>query len=125
MASQGPVWDPESVAALGRDGWTILDSAGRLTPRSVPNVHYLLPVPEDEENHESTVVYHGDDFLAEGHEEQLRGLDELLAENFEVTRGPMIGPGSPGHTRYLKRLVGYTDSLPGGGEPGFFWVCSG
>ena len=29
----------------------------------------------------------------------------------------------PGQTRYLKRVVGYTDKLPETEEPGFFWTA--
>ena len=35
----------------------------------------------------------------------------------------MIGPGRPGQTRYLKRIIGYTEDLPEHGGPGFFWTA--
>ena len=35
----------------------------------------------------------------------------------------MIGPGRLGQTRYLKRIIGYTENLPEHGGPGFFWTA--
>ena len=69
---------------------------------------------------DSSSVSYGDDFLAEGSERTLSELDRLLNEHLEVTAGDMIGPGRPGQTRYLKRIIGYTEDLPEHGGPGFF-----
>ena len=53
---------------------------------ATPNVFYLPASPNvapcDED---STAICHGDDFLAEGYDEQLDALDELLKQQFEVT----------------------------------------
>ena len=53
----------------------------------------------------------------------LSELDRLLNEHFEVSSGNMIGPGKPGQTRYLKRIIDYTEDLPEHGGPGFFWTA--
>ena len=81
-----------------------------------------------EPGQDATACCHGDDFLAEGFEEQLLELNSLLEKSFEVTRTAFIGPGKPGQVKYLKRIIGYTETLPddgegGGGEPGFFWAA--
>ena len=72
---------------------------------------------------DSSSVCHGDDFLAEGSERTLSELDRLLNEHFEVTAGNMIGPGRPRQTRYLTRIIGYTEDIPEHGGPGFFWTA--
>ena len=79
--------------------------------------------PIEDIDGDATAVCHGDDFLAEGYEQELNELDDLLNQYFEVTAGDMIGPGKPGQTKYLKRIIGYTDVLPDGGEAGFFWTA--
>ena len=63
------------------------------------------------------------DFLAEGSERTLSELDKLLNEHFEVTAGNTNGPGRHGQTRYLKRIIGYTQNIPEHGGPGFFWTA--
>ena len=89
--------------------------------QSVPNA-YHLPADGHQED-DSSSVCHGDVFLAEGSERTLSELDTLLSEHFEVTAGNMIGPGRPRQTRYLKRIIGYTENLPEHGGPGFFWTA--
>ncbi len=44
-----------------------------------------------------------------------------MRDNFEVTDSGHIGPGRPGEVRYLKRVIGYTDTLPETGKPGYYW----
>ncbi len=86
---------------------TVVDDDGWESFVGWPNVYYLPPTieyaPEDDD---SMSVCHCADFLAEGHEEQLCRLDACLNEQLEVTSGPMLGPGRPGQTRYLKRISG-------------------
>ncbi|CAK0831915.1 unnamed protein product [Prorocentrum cordatum] len=41
---------------------------------------------------DSAALCHGDDFLAEGYDEQLDELDELLRQQFEVTASARLGP---------------------------------
>ena len=79
-----------------------MDSGGWHCLQSVPNAFYL-PVEGHRED-DSSSVCHGDDFLAEGLEQN---LDEL-----DVTAGNMIGPGRPSQVRHLKRIIGYTEDLP-------------
>ena len=43
------------------------------------------------EKEDSMVLFHGDDFLAEGHDSSLDKLDEVLGA-FEIKRLPRIGP---------------------------------
>ncbi|CAK0909889.1 unnamed protein product [Prorocentrum cordatum] len=69
---------------------------------------------------DSTAICHGDHFLVEGYDEQ---LGELLEQQFEVTASARLGPGRPGRTNCLKRIIGYTDKLPGSEELGFFWTA--
>ncbi|CAK0866686.1 unnamed protein product [Prorocentrum cordatum] len=89
-----------------------------------PNVFYLPASPNTAPfDEDSTAICHGDDFLAEGYDEQLDELDELLRQQFEVTASARLGPGAVGQTTYLKRTIGYTDKLPGCEEPGFFWTA--
>ncbi|CAK0850454.1 unnamed protein product [Prorocentrum cordatum] len=89
-----------------------------------PNVFYLPASPNTAPfDEDSTAICHGDDFLAEGYDEQLDELDELLKQQFEVTASARLGPGAVGQTTYLKRTIGYTDKLPGCEEPGFFWIA--
>ncbi|CAK0811173.1 unnamed protein product [Prorocentrum cordatum] len=89
-----------------------------------PNVFYLPASPNTAPfDEDSTAICHGDDFLAEGYDEQLDELDELLKQQFEVTASARLGPGAVGQTTYLKRTIGYTDKLPGCEEPGFFWTA--
>ena len=83
----------------------------------VPNAYYLPADGHHEDD--SSSVCHGDDLLAEGSERTLSELDKLLNEHFGVTAGNMIGPGKPGQTRYLKRIIGHTEDLPEHGGPGF------
>ena len=106
MASQ--MWGETVRAVMDSRGWHCL--------QSVPNAYYLPADGHREDN--SSSVCHGDDFLAEGSERTLSELDRLLNEHFEVTAGNMIGPGRPGQTRYLKRIIGYTEDLPEHGGPG-------
>ena len=40
-----------------------------------------------------------------------------------MTAGNMIGPGRPGQTGYLKRIISFTENLPEHGGPGFFWTA--
>ena len=111
MASQ--MWCETVRAVMDSGGWHCL--------QSVPNA-YHLPADGHHED-DSSSVCHGDDFLAEGSERTLSVLDRLLSKHFEVTAGNMIGPGRPGQTRYLKRIIGYTEDLPEHGGPGFFWTA--
>ena len=97
MASQ--MWGETVRAVMDSGGWHCL--------QSVPNAYYL-PADGHQED-DSSSVCHGDDFLAEGSERTLSELDKLLNEHFEVKAGNMIGPGRPGQTRYLKRIIGYTE----------------
>ena len=110
------LWGEAARTAMDNGHWQCL--------QSIPNAFYLPAEPpcEDIEG-DSRAVCHGDDFLAEGYERQLDEMDDLLKQHFEVTTGELIGPGRPGQMRCLKRIVGYTDSLPEAGEPGFFWTA--
>ena len=91
---------------------------------ATPNLFYLPASPNiPAVDEDSTAICHGDDFLAEGYDEQLDELDELLRQQFEVTASARLGPGAPGQTNYLKRIIGYTDKLPGMEDPGFFWTA--
>ena len=111
MASQ--MWGETVRAVMDSGGWHCL--------HSVPNA-YCFPFDGLHEDGSSSVC-HGDDFLAEGSERTLSELDRLLSEHFEVTAGNMIGPERPGQTRYLKRIIGYTEDLPEHCGPGFFWTA--
>ena len=66
---------------------------------------------------DASSVCHGDDFLAARSEND---LDEMPRLHFEVTTVELIGPGGPGHTRYLQRIIGDTDTLLQREGPGFF-----
>jgi hypothetical protein len=94
------------------------DDAEAIVLRSVCGVFYFEETVADSD---CTVCVHGDDFLGEGNEKELDRVHEVLSANFEVTDAGAIGPGCPGEVRYLKRLVGYTETLPETGLPGFYW----
>ena len=98
MASQ--MWGEMVRAVMDSGGWHCL--------QSVSNAYYL-PADGSHED-DSSSVCRGVVFFAEGSERTLNELDRLLSEHFEVTAGNMIGPGRPGQTRYLKRIIGYTRS---------------
>ncbi|CAK0848553.1 unnamed protein product [Prorocentrum cordatum] len=68
-------------------------------------------------------ICRGDDLLADGSDEQLDELGELLKQQFEVRASARLGPGRPGWAHYLKRIIGYADKLPGSEEPSFFWTA--
>ena len=109
MASEGTVWDSHGISDVGETVRAVMDSRGWYCLQSVPNAYYL-PADGHRED-DSSSVCHGDDFLSEGSERTFSELDRLLNEHFEVTAGNMIGPGRPRQTRYLKRIIGYTEDL--------------
>ena len=71
-------WQSLVRETLGDAHWKVLTS--------VPCVAY-------NETEDSLVMFHGGDFLAEGHDSSLDKLDEVLGA-FEIKRLPRIGPGS-------------------------------
>ena len=78
-----------------------------------------VPPSGGEEVDDGTMSCHGDDFMAEGHEETLDEIDDTLNQPFEVTGAGMIGPGRAGALPYLKRTIGYAEPLPETGLLGF------
>ena len=69
---------------------------------SVPCVTY-------NETEDSLVMFHGDDFLAEGHDSSLDKLDEMLGA-FEVKRLPRIGPTARREGLFLHRTIRWNES---------------
>ena len=96
-----------------KDCW---DSSGANILRGVPGTVYF-PATSAEADDDCTVTCHGDDFLAEGVGYILDELSHVLEKHFEVTETGTVGPGYPGDFLYLKRLVGYTETLPETGLP--------
>jgi len=99
-----------------------MDDNGFRTVRGIPGTYYL-PSTSEVECLDCVVCCHGDDFLAEGHEEQLQTIDEVLKTHFEVTESGCIGPNRIGAMKYLKRTCGYADQLPETGLPGYYWIA--
>ena len=58
---------------------------------------------------DSLVTFHGDDFLAEGHDSSLDKLDEVL-EAFEIKRLPRIGPTAGREGVFLHRRIRWNKS---------------
>ena len=100
----------------------VMDNGGLRILIGVPGAYYL-PAQDELGEMDSVNACHGDDFLAEGHEEQLEVLNEVLRGSFEVTDSGCIGPRRPGEVQYLKRTIGYTDTLPETNKPGFYWIA--
>ena len=69
---------------------------------SVPRVAY-------NETEDSSVVFHGDDFLAEGHDSSLDKLDTVL-DSFEIKRLPRIGPTASREGVFLHRMIRWNES---------------
>ena len=55
------------------------------------------------------MTFHGDDFLAEGHDSSLDKLDEVL-EAFEIKRLPRIGPTAGREGVFLHRRIRWNES---------------
>ena len=58
---------------------------------------------------DSLVMFHGDDFLAEGHDSSLDKLDEVLGA-FEINRFPRIGPTAGREGVFLHRTIRWNES---------------
>ena len=69
---------------------------------SVPCVAY-------NETEDSLVKFHGDDFLAEGHDSSLDKLDDVLGP-FEIKRLPRIGPTAGREEAFLHRTLRWNES---------------
>ena len=54
-------------------------------------------------------MFHGDDFLAEGHDSSLDKLDEVLGA-FEIKRLPRIGPTAGREEVFLHRRIRWNES---------------
>ena len=54
-------------------------------------------------------MFHGDDFLAEGHDSSLDKLDEVLGA-FEIKRLPRIGPTAGRDAVFLHRTIRWSAS---------------
>ena len=61
------------------------------------------------ETEDSLVMFHGDDFLAEGHDSSLDMLDEVLGA-FEIKRLPRIGPTAGREGVFLHRTIRRNES---------------
>ena len=68
-----------------------------------------VPCVAYNETEDSLVMFHGDDFLAEGHDSSLDKLDEVL-EAFEIKRLPRIGPTAGGEGVFLQRRTRWNES---------------
>eukprot|EP00959_Pyramimonas_sp_CCMP1952_P272645 5699736-Pyramimonas_sp.AAC.1 len=110
------MWGELVRATMGDGHWECLVAT--------PNVSYLPSRPHiPAVDEDSAAICHGDDFLAEGYDEQLGELDELLKQQFEVTASARLGLERLGRANYLNSIIGYTNALPGSEEPGFFWTA--
>ena len=76
------------------DDWTVLTS--------VSCVAYY-------EKEDSLVLFHGDDFLAEGHDSSLDKLGEVLGA-FEIKRLPRIGPTADREGVFLHRRIRWNEN---------------
>ena len=61
------------------------------------------------ENEDSLVTFHGEDFLAEGHDSSLNKLDEVLGA-FEMKRLPRIGPTAGREEVFLHKTTRWNES---------------
>ena len=68
-----------------------------------------VPCVAYNETEDSLVMFHGDDFLAEGHDSSLDKLDEVLGA-FEIKRLPRIGPTAGREGVFLHRTIRWNDS---------------
>ena len=68
-----------------------------------------VPCVTHNETEDSLVMFHGDDFLAEGHDSSLDKLDEVL-EAFEIKRLPRIGPTAGREGVFLHRRIRWNES---------------
>ena len=62
-------------------------------------------IQRDHRLKDSMVVFHGDDFMAEGHDSHDSSLDKLDAvlDSFEIKRSPRIGPTASHEGVFLHR----------------------
>ena len=68
-----------------------------------------VPCVAYNETEDSLVMFHGDDFLAEGHDSSLDKLDDVL-EAFEIKRLPRIGPTAGREGVFLHRRIRWNES---------------
>lgn len=82
-------WQRKVMQTYRDGGWEVL--------KTIPCAFY------NSELDQMTVVW-GNDFLAEGSNEALNRVDELL-ENFEIKKKPRAGPGAGSQTEFLHRTL--------------------
>ena len=94
---------------MAADGWqqeysTLLIRLGFRQGTASPNLFY---------NKERTIMctVHGDDFTSQGPCDQLEWFEKAVAEHYEITVGPRIGPGpnDEKEVRALNRVIRWTD----------------
>ena len=68
-----------------------------------------VPCVAYNETEDSLVMFHGDDFLAEGHDSPLDKLDKVLGA-FEIKRLPRIGPAAGREGVFLHRTIRWNES---------------
>ena len=95
---------------MAADGWqqeysTLLIRLGFRQGTASPNLFY---------NRERTIMctVHGDDFTSQGPCNQLEWFEKAVAEHYEITVGPRIGPGPSDEkeVRVLNRVIRWTDA---------------
>ena len=89
-----PRWQRLVRETLCDGCWTVLTS--------VPCVTY-------NEKEDSLVMFHGDDFLAEGHDSSLDKLDKNFG-SFEIRRLPRIGPTGCRDCVFLHRTIRWSET---------------
>ena len=87
-------WQRLVRETLYEDDWTVLTS--------VSCAAYY-------EKEDSLVLFHGDDFLAEGHDSSLDKLGEVLGA-FEIKRLPRIGPTADRQGVFLRRKIRWNET---------------
>jgi hypothetical protein len=116
-----PAEDPDCGKRCGRlvmhmygtrpaaDGWqeeysTLLISLGFRQGVSCPNVFY-------HEDKQIACSVHGDDFTSSGPCDALTWMEQSIAEKYEVTIGPRLGPGENDEkeARALNRIIRWCD----------------
>ena len=86
-------------AAVDDGSWRCLMGA--------PNLFYQAAGPEVlAADAGAAAICHGDDFPAEGNDEQFDGVGELLKQQSDVATSGRFGQGQPGRAQYLERSMG-------------------